>query len=1525
MISFIVMKKKICCSAILFILVSGAFILGMGLPALASGTPDGNWNSYTIAPDISDSTYIIDSAEELAWVAEQVNSGVTTFSGYTINVTQDIDLSAHYWTPIGTSSTITSNSFQGTFDGNGHKISGLSIGTAESPSTLVYNGFFGYAKNSSIKNVGLENVAVYTAITDMMDRAHVGGLVGYLEEASALENCYVTGYLESKKLSDRGASYTGGVVGELYGELMVPGNATVKNCYSSCVVRANGQVGGFCASIWSALVINCYSTGLVNGVPVPATSQAGAAGFVAKSESTIYMNSFSRCDVTGTMKYKAGFAAYTYSCTYINNYATGCVGGTPGAFFDAQWSNTLSNNYWPDSPYSLAQMQSDEFTELLNTNASDLAPSEPKVVQWQRAAAENGGFPQLIGVGDFSASHAPKIFNLTVNGRLTEGHTLTASYDYSDMDNRAESGTTYQWYRATDASGEGATAIPDATGTAYTLTSDDIGHYLRIEITPSNGIISGAPQKSIYTGVIEQQFAGGLGTPDDPYLISTLGHLKSVSDCPGAYFRLDADINTDALDQSLCSSSSPFTGNFNGNNKIIKIEITDASANGVGLFSFIGSGGTVYDLKVEGSAAGSASNVGVGGLAGYSEGTIERCTSAVAVSASGDTVERSSVGGLIGYNAGRVLDSSATGTVTAAAASENIYAGGLIGYNTEADVSGCFATGQVVSGQSAGGTDIGGLIGYNYEAGIDNCYATGAVESDVSSLSRIGGLTGYNKYGTISNCHAEGNVTGAGYVYMGGLAGQSYSENTKGSGTSVVTILASITDSYATGNVVATSNPEDCPIGGLVGANSTTYTDSLQNVTYGIINCYATGSVSETGGEAYIGGLVGFNQAVSIQYCFSAGDVSASSGSAAGGFVGYNRSQAVINCCYATGDVLGIDVASDSNTYMGGFVGYLYSGALQDCYSGGAAEGANAYAGGFLGRADGTAANCYWNTDKTAKSIGNSTTVIGTGLTTVQMTGDAAKDNMSFDFTTPVWTATANDASHWYYPQLALFADSTDDTVKSLSLTSASFAAPSVTSVTVSPSTAEVEKGKQQAFTAVVAGNNAPAQAVVWSVTGHTGSGTYISSSGILSVAMDESAASLTITAISTIDGSKSGTATVTVKSSSAFSEGTGTSNEPFIITNRGQMEAVGNYPNACFRLEADITDSLTAPIGSAANPFVGSFDGNGKSISVNIANSPDTHVGLFAFIGTVGQVSNLTVNGNVSAICSAGEQYIGALAGQNNGKISGCSSSASVTAAGGKVHLGGLVGYNYSVNSSKDQPLVSKAEIESCSATGNVSASNILADSGIGGLVGTNTTLNSNRLDPNAPVFNVTNSYATGDITVAANLSSETYIGGLVGYNRVVSIRDCYATGAVNATNRSSAGGLVGHVRTEAVVERCFASGDVLVTDCGSVSGNTCLGGLIGYLNSGTVNDSYATGDVVGTNIASTGSQYFGGLLGYIYESSVKVNRSYTAGQVSGENTALGGLVGKNRNKAKTIGPAQRQHVEAFNVTVLAMVKYSS
>jgi Leucine-rich repeat (LRR) protein/fibronectin type 3 domain-containing protein len=90
--------------------------------------------------------------------------------------------------------------------------------------------------------------------------------------------------------------------------------------------------------------------------------------------------------------------------------------------------------------------------------------------------------------------------------------------------------------------------------------------------------------------------------------------------------------------------------------------------------------------------------------------------------------------------------------------------------------------------------------------------------------------------------------------------------------------------------------------------------------------------------------------------------------------------------------------------------------------------------------------------------------------------------------------------------------------------------APTVTGVTVTPSTASVLKGGSQAFTAVVEGEDDPAQTVTWTVTGGI-SGTAINASGMLTVAADETAATLTVTATSTVDTSKSGSATVTVTS----------------------------------------------------------------------------------------------------------------------------------------------------------------------------------------------------------------------------------------------------------------------------------------------------------------------------------------------------------------------------------------------------------
>lgn len=86
-----------------------------------------------------------------------------------------------------------------------------------------------------------------------------------------------------------------------------------------------------------------------------------------------------------------------------------------------------------------------------------------------------------------------------------------------------------------------------------------------------------------------------------------------------------------------------------------------------------------------------------------------------------------------------------------------------------------------------------------------------------------------------------------------------------------------------------------------------------------------------------------------------------------------------------------------------------------------------------------------------------------------------------------------------------------------------------ITGVTVTPSTVSVQKGASRQFTAAVTGENNPPQSVTWSVDGKDSPGTTISVAGLLTVAADETAAELTVTAASVADASKTGAAAVTV------------------------------------------------------------------------------------------------------------------------------------------------------------------------------------------------------------------------------------------------------------------------------------------------------------------------------------------------------------------------------------------------------------
>lgn len=95
----------------------------------------------------------------------------------------------------------------------------------------------------------------------------------------------------------------------------------------------------------------------------------------------------------------------------------------------------------------------------------------------------------------------PAASNVSISGTLNVGETLTGTYDYSDPEGHAESGSTYQWYRADDASGTNAAAISGATALTYEVVADDTGKYLRLGVTPSDGDLVGSEAFSVWTEI----------------------------------------------------------------------------------------------------------------------------------------------------------------------------------------------------------------------------------------------------------------------------------------------------------------------------------------------------------------------------------------------------------------------------------------------------------------------------------------------------------------------------------------------------------------------------------------------------------------------------------------------------------------------------------------------------------------------------------------------------------------------------------------------------------------------------------------------------------------------------------------------------------------------------------------------------------------------------------------------------------------------------------------------------------------
>ena len=179
--------------------------------------------------EVSEGNYTVDNEKGLRNLTKLVNSngGKTLIN---ITLTGDITLTGE-WTPIGN----YENRYTGTFDGNGHTITGLTVNQKERGNV----GLIGYlGSGGKVQNLTLENV-------NLNGNLYVGGVVGYSNNGTVTA-CTASGSINGKE-------YVGGIVGSNY-------LGTVTACYNtSSTVNGSYLVGGVVGQNNKGIVTACYN------------------------------------------------------------------------------------------------------------------------------------------------------------------------------------------------------------------------------------------------------------------------------------------------------------------------------------------------------------------------------------------------------------------------------------------------------------------------------------------------------------------------------------------------------------------------------------------------------------------------------------------------------------------------------------------------------------------------------------------------------------------------------------------------------------------------------------------------------------------------------------------------------------------------------------------------------------------------------------------------------------------------------------------------------------------------------------------------------------------------------------------------------------------------------------------------------------------------------------------------------------------------------------------------------------------
>ena len=289
----------------------------------------------------------------------------------------------------------------------------------------------------------------------------------------------------------------------------------------------------------------------------------------------------------------------------------------------------------------------------------------------------------------------------------------------------------------------------------------------------------------------------GAGTAASPYLIKSAADLEMLSQAVGSgnsykgqFFKLAQDISLGDMTtqyQPVGEATAPFEGTFDGDGKTISgLKLNRRGFSDSGVFGYIGTNGVVKNLNVAScQIASTGSNVGivvgsnyglvsnccvtvsaisadsdvVGGVVGYSEGTVSESSFSGTLSSTGD------IGGVVGYNGGTVTKSVASAKINLAGYYSAVYhcVGGVVGYSVYVagktnQISDSYFIGQILDPNGAG--ICGGVVGCVISGTVQRCFNAGAMYSDADKVegSAIGGLFGMIHEAKINDCYNGGPV-----------------------------------------------------------------------------------------------------------------------------------------------------------------------------------------------------------------------------------------------------------------------------------------------------------------------------------------------------------------------------------------------------------------------------------------------------------------------------------------------------------------------------------------------------------------------------------------------------------------------------------------------------------------------------------------------------------------------------------------------------------------------------------------------